>query len=141
MREVNHDDAIKFFNEHGYLIINSMRQTGKTTLLKKIIESNQDKKIGIRCINHVQYTRQFNIYPNCEYLPDDPYYLKGRRFDIIIGDEVYIQPNLEVKTVCVRTNNFVEFSLKPSEQLLKQIKEIKPCISEHQFEIEFGQYM
>ena len=45
VKHIDSEDAINFFNTHGYLIINSARQTGKTTLLRKIIELNQDKKI------------------------------------------------------------------------------------------------
>ena len=115
MIEASQDDAIKFFNEHGYLIVNSKRQTGKTTLLKKIIESNQDKVIGIRCLSHAHYAMQFNVYPNCVYIPDNPYYLKGRCFDIIIGDEIYIQPNPRIKTACAYTSKFVEFTLKQED--------------------------
>ncbi|MCK4518398.1 hypothetical protein KAT92_06480 [Candidatus Babeliales bacterium] len=111
MIEASQDDAIEFFNEHGYLIVNSKRQTGKTTLLKKIIESNKDKTIGVRCLSHVHYTRQFNMYSNCVYMSNiqDIY---GIHFDIIIGDEIYIQPNPRVRTACAYTSKFVEFTLK-----------------------------
>ncbi len=93
------------------LIINSNRQTGKTTVLKKIIESNQDKKIGIRCHSHAHYAIQFNMYPNCIYISSSQY-TRGIHFDIIIGDEIYVQPNPEVMTACAYTSKFVEFSLR-----------------------------
>ena len=52
-------------------------------------------------------------------------YLKEEHFDILIGDEVYLEPNPEIKTACAYTKKYVEYSLKPNEQLIKQIDEIK----------------
>ena len=138
---INKEKAINFFNKHGYLIINSMRQTGKTTVLRKIIELNQDKKIGILCHNHAHYTFHFNNYPNCEYISNLQIDLCGKHFDILIGDEVYLEPNPNIKTACAYTKRFVEHSLEINELLKEKIIMLKNTMSEHQFEIEFNQYL
>lgn len=138
MNEIDQDGAIEFFNKHGYLVINSMRRSGKTNVLRKIIELNADKEIGVICPNFRDYEVNFNMYhPNCEYVPDFPQDLVGKRFDILIGDEVFLQPRFGVKTACAYTNKYVEFSLRPPEWIGK----IKVEISQEQFEIEFGQYI
>lgn len=141
MSEIDQDGAIEFFNEHGYLVINSMRHSGKTSVLRKIIELNGDKEIGILCPNFRHYKTHFNMYPNCEYVSDFPCDSAGKRFDILIGDEVFLQPRFGVKTACAYTNKYVEYSLRPPERMPKWIDEVKASISPEQFEIGFGQYM
>jgi hypothetical protein len=141
MGEIDQDGAIKFFNKHGYLVINSMRRSGKTNVLRKIIELNEDNRIGILCPSYGHYKMHFNIYPNCEYVSDFPLDSAGEHFDILIGDEVFLQPMIGIKTACAYTNKYVEYSLHPTECALEQIAEIKMSISSEQFEIEFGQYM
>lgn len=139
MTEITPKQAIEFFNKHGYLVIDSMRQTGKTQLLYKIIELNQDKEIGILCPTLSHYHFHFNLFQNCTFIqPKNPNY---KHFDIILGDEIHVEPTTAIKTACVSTKKYLSFSLRPTDELLDKIEDIKRSTPQYSYEVEFGQYI
>ena len=59
--------------------------------------------------------------------------------DILIGDEVLIEPRREVKTACALTRNYVVMKLKPSHSK-KQLERLKREMGSCKYLVEFGQY-
>jgi len=144
MKQITSNEALEFFNEYGYLVINSMRGSGKTNVLHKIIITNNDKTIGIRCHTLSHYHNHFNIYPHCKFISQSHGYFYGQcnqRFDIILGDEIYIKPSKEIKTACVLTRRHVEFSLYPCKKMIDRLDDLKHSLPAHDFEVEFGQFL
>ncbi len=131
------DNALAFFNEHGYLIINAMRRSGKTNILCAIIEQNPDKKIGVHCPNLRQFENHYRRYKNCTYVARDTCH----SFDILIGDEIRIEPIKGTPTACAYTSRYIELTLEPTEQLKQQIKKEKCTMSQLAYETNFGQYL
>lgn len=149
MKHITSKEALRFFNENGYLVINSMRGSGKTNVLRDIIESNRHKKIGILCPSLRHYDNHFHEYRNCNYivkhysngLGDTMFRGTSYRFDIILGDEIYVEPSKAVKTACVMTRRHVEYSLYPDRKIIDSLDELKHNLPSHDFEIDFGQFL
>ncbi|MCK5612004.1 hypothetical protein KAR91_59590 [Candidatus Pacearchaeota archaeon] len=134
--KIDIDGAVEFFNTHEYLVINSSRMSGKTTTLKRIIESNPYLKIGIKTPTLKMFDWNYKQYKNCTYIQK---YTVEYCFDLIIGDEVLVEPRRDQKTACAYTKKYVECSL--SSQL--DIDSLDRIAYDYpkQFEIQFGQYL
>lgn len=104
--KISNKEGKEFFDANEYLIINSDRRSGKTGLLKSIIESNPSSKIIVRCPTYKMFNDVYAKYINCEY---DEY--NNKTGDIIIGDEVYVPPSKYYRTACALTNRYRVFSL------------------------------
>jgi hypothetical protein len=133
--KINIDDAVEFFNTHGYLVINSARASGKTTTLQRIIEVNSHLKIGVKCPTLRAFDWGYKKYKNCTFLNE---YAIKEYYDIIIGDEVFITPRSNLKTACAYTAKYVTCTLNTSIPHLNSIRKDSPP---NKFEIEFGQYL
>ena len=133
--KINIDDAVEFFNTHGYLVINSARASGKTTALQRIIEANPHLKIGVECLTLRAFDLGYKKYKNCTFL--NKYAIK-EYYDIVIGDEVFITPRSNLKTACAYTTEYVTCTLNTSISHLNSIRRDSPP---NKFEIEFGQYL
>ena len=104
--KISNREAIEFFNINDYLIINSDRRSGKTSVLKAIVESNPNSKIIIRCPTLRMFEHIYAKYTNCEYDMHN-----NKTGDIVIGDEVYISPSKYYRTACALTNRYKVLSL------------------------------
>lgn len=93
--------AIEDFNKFGYLIVNAPRRSGKTILLQEIIKQNQDKKIGVQCLNYRMFKcLGYDQFINCIYVENN------KDVDILIGDEVFIEPIPNIRTACALTPRY-----------------------------------
>ncbi|NOR85332.1 hypothetical protein GQ473_04380 [archaeon] len=135
--KVNSDEAVDFFNTRGYLVINSSRASGKTTTLKRIIEENPNLKIGVKTPTRRIFNMYYKKYENCTSIITELDSC-GYRFDILIGDEVHIEPVIGQKTACAYTMKYIELSLDSVHINLDKLKHSK---WPEQFETEFGQYL
>lgn len=143
--------AIDFFNKNGYLIIEAARQTGKTITLQAIIEKNKDKKIGIITYSYTMYQCDYKELKcdNIKYLRRIPSEeeLNQYKFDIILGDEVFIEPFSfnnscrEIKTACALTPRYIVKNLSIPKKVIEHIERMKKFFSKDQFEIEYGRFL
>ena len=103
--------ALLDFEEYGYVIIEAPRGSGKTVFLREIIKRNIGKeKIGIVCsslsLYRACYEREFN--KKITYIPR-VMFIDGHRnsqFTLLIGDEIFIEPCIGIKTACVLTRDY-----------------------------------
>jgi len=134
-------EAIEFFEEKGYLVIDAARQTGKTLVLREIIKRNKGKKIGVIMRKEDFFNMEYKDL-EAEYIGEETPVKEiiSRKFDIIIGDGVFIKPNKygSVKTACAFTPSFTICDLIVDEGLaLKQQR----ILDEETFKREFGRYI
>ena len=98
------------FNEYNNVVVFAPRRSGKTQLIKHIIEQNKDKKIGIFTQSDYIFFR-IGAYENCEHISSDAssfYKNKGKKFDIIIGEEDIVPRELNAgKKISFLTPQFV----------------------------------
>lgn len=125
MTQISNKDALAFLNKNRYLIINSKRQTGKTQMLQFIIEHFPSLRIVVRCSRKRTFDANYKRYQNCTYDPQHEYV-----GDLIIGDEVYVNPSTRCLTACALTNIYEVYSVKPPI-------EIMDCMEIHENEIIF----
>lgn len=135
-------EAIKNFEEDGYLIVDAPRQCGKTALLKEIIDRNRDESIGVMCKTLKRFDRLYGWPRGCTFIRD---WECAKGFTMLIGDEVRIEPIEGVKTACAYTSDYKVKRVKLSESgipedKLREIKRLMPVTPRDLYEIEYGQY-
>ena len=91
-------------NETGYSAWDTDMYVGKTTLLQAIVHMMPDKTIGVFCPTYVLYERDWKMYDNCVYI-SDPIKARGRKFDLLVGDDVIIERDPEYKIICAFTRH------------------------------------
>jgi len=104
--------------------------------LCEIIKRNLDKKIGVKCLSKNHFDFLYRKFPNCRYISSEK---QEKGLDILIGDEILIEPRREVKTACALTRNYVVMRLKPSYSK-KQLEKFKKEMGSYKYLVEFGQY-
>lgn len=150
-------DALSFFEENNYLIVEAARQTGKTTILKEIIKKNEDKKIGIMTLSYLLYVDGYkelgHKFKNIEHITSLEKGIVIEDFDIILGDEVFIEPfkfrniNPFLRTACALTprskekGTYVIKNLFLPKKLVKNMERIKEVMSKDSFEMEYGRFL
>ncbi len=155
------EEAIDFFDEYGYLVINDARQTGKTEVIKEIIRRNRDKRIGIMCPNRdywqscyrdikeevYQMKPMVNKVPSINFIGTrvDEVDFIVNKFDIIIGDEVFVNPflgfNFRVKTVSACTPRYIIKTIHNEKELKKKAKIFKKILNKEHYSVEYGQFI
>lgn len=133
--------AIEFFEENDYLVIDAARQTGKTLVLREIIKRNKGKKIGVIMRKEYYFNAHYKDL-DVEYIGEETpaKEIISRKFDIIIGDEVFIKPNKygSVKTACAFTPTFTIVDLIVDEGLVLKQQRI---LNKEDFKREYGRYL
>ena len=135
--------AFEDFKKFGYLVVEAPRRSGKTTLLKAIIECYPNKyRIGICCQNYRMY-KAIPEYADFDYIAPENLMeaIITKKYGLIIGDEVLIEPQEGVKTACALTPRYyihrwyiddVPFLKK------KELKKFKESMSEENYRTEIG---
>ena len=131
-------EAIKFFEENGYLVIDAARQTGKTLVLREIIRRSEGK-IGVMIGKEYLFNEKYKDL-DCEFISEFSSDIIERKFDLIIGDEVFIKPRSfkKAKTACAYTPNFVICDLFVDEGIALRQEKI---LSGEDFKKEYGRYL
>lgn len=127
--------AIDDFNKFGYLIVNAPRRSGKTTLLQEIIKQNRDKRIGVMCLNYGMFKAMgYDKFLNCIYAENN------KDVDMLIGDEVFIEPVSGILTACALTPRYYIHKWPSSSMQAgkEQVKELKKQMSPEQYRCEIG---
>jgi hypothetical protein len=132
-------EAIKFFNEYHYLVVDAPRKSGKTILLQAIVEQNQDKSIGVYCLSYDFFQRHYGRFKNCKFVSGN---IENENFDLLIGDEFLIVPQKR-PTACAFTQVYVtlRWKLKDYQFVHKEeLDNIKKTLNEKAWLVSFGQY-
>jgi len=137
-------EAVEFFKDNDYLVINAARQTGKTTVLREIIKRNKGKRIGVVTITSSMFRDGYKDL-DVKYISFEKK-RESNKFDIIIGDEVSLLPSdFKCKIACACTglsrSRFEGFEIKNLEVNFELADRMKKTLNGQDFKKEYGKYI
>jgi AAA+ ATPase superfamily predicted ATPase len=130
--------AFNDFVKNRCVVITAPRRSGKTMLLKYIVEKYPRKRFGVYCNNFRMFKYNFGMYKNCHYKNNDSMY----EADILLGDEFivhdYGRPSISVITEDINITKWINPYKKST---LKHILTHKKQMPKKMWENEFGNYL
>ena len=127
-------DAFDFFGRSGYLVLEGPRRSGKTMVLLEIVRRNSKKTVGVKCLSRKMFDTFYKEFKNCKYNKED--------VDILIGDEVFIEPTPKKKTACAMTRRWVVKRFPIPEYFPEgELEKLRSVMDPAAFDCEFGQYL
>jgi hypothetical protein len=134
-------EAIDFFEEYKYLVVEAPRRSGKTFLLQQIARMNPNKKIGVMCLGFNFFERMYGEFSNCRYIENLNSELT--KPELIIGDEVLVEPKGDIPTACALTKRYIalRWGLDSMKYVTKRnLEEVRSQLSKEAYRQNFGQY-
>jgi hypothetical protein len=135
----NQLEAIAFFKHHKYLVVEAPRSSGKTFLLQELVRQNPTKQFGVRCLSYPFFRQYYEQFENCTYIERD---IHSKKFDILLGDEILIEPS-DTPSACALTKRYIVLRWKTFDNPYidkEDIEEARKVLAKDAYRMEFGQY-